>query len=209
MTAFERSLLYFSVATLIAIALGLLCPLVQAAMAAEIVAGGAAPTVVTIPWGDWLTAAAPDIAALVLAAALWLVRQIPGEVGALLRTKRVEQLLDRSIGYGINAVAGAAHGRTLSLDVGSAVLAEAVDYAIEHAPRLVAWAGEDHLAEKIWARLRLDESVGKTAMEALQHLRTDVPAGNGIPVTAVGDASPSVFSSPSGASPAGDGRHPA
>lgn len=185
MTRLDRCILYFGVATLILIGLGLLAPLIQAFAATPgTVMTAPTPTTVTIPWGAWLSAAAPDVAALVLAAALWLVRQVPGEIGALLRTRRVEQLLERAIGYGTNCVAGAAHGRVLSLDVGSAVLAEAVDYAIEHAPRLIEFAGgEDALAEKVWARLKLDESVGMTAMEALQHLRTAVPAGNGVPVT--------------------------
>lgn len=168
MSRADRSILYFCLVTLIAIALWLLWPLVEVAMVAD--AAGATPaTTVTVPWGAWLAAAAPDLTAALVAVALWLLRQLPSEISAHLRTQRVEQVLSRAIGYGLNSVAGAAHDRVLTVDVGSAVLSAALGYVVAHAPAwLVEWmGGEDDVAEKIWARLRIADDVGMSADEAL------------------------------------------
>lgn len=206
MTRFERSLLIFAVGTLIVIALGLLCPLVQA-FAAE-----APPPshTVTVPWGEWLAAAAPDATTILAAVVLWALRQIPGEVGAWLRTRRVEQLLERAIGWGVNTVAGAARDKVLKMEVASDVLAEATQYAIERAPRsLIAWmGGRAAITDMIWARLQVEEGAGLTAEEALEYVPEEHPGfkADGAPGNV--ETNPSGSSLPSGASPAGGVHHP-
>ena len=116
---------------------------------------------VALPWGDWTAAvlhfAGDNLGILVAAAVAALLRRLPGELANMLAVLRVEQLLDRAIGYGINTAAGAARGRVLRVDVGNAVLAEALRYAVAQAPALVRWAGgPEGIAAKIWARLDLE-----------------------------------------------------
>lgn len=120
---------------------------------------------VTVPWGDW-TAEALGLAAVLVAG--WIGRAIPSAVrqwAAKLLGDRVDQLLERAIQYGINAVAGAVRGKTLSLDTGLDVANEALDYAVKHAPKLVQELGVGEVREKILARLDLDEwaAIGATS----------------------------------------------
>ena len=125
----------------------------------------AADSTVTVPIGTWadavLSFAGDHLAALVLAVVAALCRKLPAEAVTFLRMMRAEQLLDRAIGAGINQVRGATAGRVLTLDLGSAVTAKAVQYAIDHGPgSLVDWlGGREGVAEKIWARLDLDPTV--------------------------------------------------
>lgn len=117
----------------------------------------AATTTVVIPWGDWLAAIINESGPVLLAIALWLIRKLPAAWLSEQNIKRIDHLLDRAISYGINTVAGAAKGKELSADVGSEVVAQALNYAIEHGPgSLVGWAGgENGIREKIIARLSL------------------------------------------------------
>lgn len=124
-----------------------------------------AQTAVTLPVGDWIGNAVDVLFGLVMPAIAafmaWILRRVPSAVADVLVMIRVEQLLLRATTYGLNAVKGAAANRTLTVDLGNAVLAEAVGYAIRQAPNLVQWAGgERALAEKIIARLNLEPDVG-------------------------------------------------
>lgn len=118
-------------------------------------------TTVVLPVGTWvdgIIANAIGIAtAAVLALFAWGVRQLPKGVADIVKTLRIEQLLVRAVDYGLNAVAGATRGRTLDVRVGSEVLAQAAQYAIDQAPgRLIEWAGGVEAIKKmILARLQL------------------------------------------------------
>lgn len=118
-------------------------------------------TVVSLPWGDWLAAAVSwggdAIVAVILALLARLLAILPATVGSLVKTLQVEQLLARAVDFGINAVAGAAKGRVLTADLGSQVLAEAANYAVQHGPKgIVDWmGGPAALREMILARLSL------------------------------------------------------
>ncbi|WP_267422623.1 hypothetical protein [Methylobacterium sp. GC_Met_2] len=53
-----------------------------------------------------------------------------------------QQLVERAIAFGLNTVQGAAVGMKLSVDVRSTVLANALNYAVAHAPEwFVKWVG--------------------------------------------------------------------
>lgn len=121
-------------------------------------------TIVTIPWGDWLFESAQVVIAVLGAVVMWGIRQLPARVVAIVQTSQVDQLLKRAIDYGVNTTAGAAKGKALSVDVGNKVLQQAVQYAIDNAPKwLVTWAGgADGLRAKIIARLELES---KAAVE--------------------------------------------
>jgi hypothetical protein len=117
-----------------------------------------AATAVTIPYGDWIGSVASTLAALTVPAVAWGLRFLPGHVVAVIRMTQVDQLLERSIIYGINSVAGASQGKALSVDVGSRVLAEAMTYAIKNGPGwLLGWlGGEAGVRQRIIARLSLE-----------------------------------------------------
>jgi hypothetical protein len=113
---------------------------------------------VTVPWGDWAAEVLIVTAGLLIG---WVGRAVPAAVrqwaGKLLGD-RVDQLLERAIQYGINAVAGAVRGKTLSLDTGLDVANQALNYAVRQAPKLVDEIGVGALRDKILARLDLDEA---------------------------------------------------
>ena len=120
----------------------------------------AADTTVTVPFGDYIAFAADLVskyAAPLVAIILGIAaRVLPAAIVDYLAMLRIEQLLTRAVGYGITAVKGAAEGQTLTVNVGNEVLAQALNYAIKHAPDVVTWAGgADALREKILARLNV------------------------------------------------------
>lgn len=127
---------------------------------ATVVPDSAVDTVVSIPWGDWLYDAATTLIAIIGMIIAWGVRNLPARFAAIVQTAQLDQLLMRAIDYGINTTAGAAKGKNLSIDVGSVVLEQALQYAIDNAPKwLIAWAGGvDGIKAKIIARLDLDAS---------------------------------------------------
>lgn len=119
-------------------------------------------TTVTIPYGEWIASVGDAAASLLLPILLGVLARVmtilPAPIAAMLTTARVEQLLDRAINYGINAVRGATAGKVLTVDVGNKVIAQAADYAIDAAPSLVKWmGGEEALRRKILARLPMTE----------------------------------------------------
>lgn len=64
-----------------------------------------------------------------------------------------------AVNYGLNAVAGATKGKTLSIDVGNQVVTQALGYAVDNGPgKLIGWlGGEEGIRDKILARLTLPE----------------------------------------------------
>jgi hypothetical protein len=134
------------------------------ALAAETAVG------VTIPWGDWLAAAVGSmgetILMIVLSVVAWMSKSLPASIAAMLKTKQVEQILQRSVDYGLNAVAGAAKGKTLDVNTGNEVLNVALAYAVDRAPaQLLAWlGGPEALQHMILARLQLGEDASAAAL---------------------------------------------
>lgn len=127
----------------------------------------AADTAVSVPWGNWvseilsqLMLAAGTIIAFVLA---WAVRYVPAALRGYAdkqRIAQVEQLLERALGWGVGSVKGAVEGKSLSVDVGSKVVAEALQYAVDNGPGwLIGWMGGiDGVREKLLARLPITEA---------------------------------------------------
>lgn len=112
-----------------------------------------------LPYGDYITASADWAMPIVLAGIAWLFRKIPPQFASLLQALRVDQLLEKAVGWGLNSVKGAVAGKVLDVETGNKVLNAAVDYAIQHAPQVVELAGgPTRLKEKILARLLLDET---------------------------------------------------
>lgn len=137
---------------------------VFAAMVAHVAPALAAGTV-EVPIGSWVENVASFGTEIIFAAVAFALRKVPSSLTGLFQALRVDQLLERAVDYGLNAVVEATRGKTLNLETGSAVLGAAVQYAVNMAPTLVAWAGgEDAIRAKIFARLQLAPDVSADAM---------------------------------------------
>lgn len=131
------------------------------AFASPCAAQGAA---VALPWGDVLASAVQGLGSVLVplaaTAALAALARLAGPLRVLVTTTLVERLV-RNVGdYAINAVAGAVRGRTLTVPVGSAVIAGAVQHALDQAPGWLVRAagGIDGLGEKVFRSLPLEEA---------------------------------------------------
>ncbi len=117
-------------------------------------------TTIEIPIGQWISAAGELVLLAIPVAFAWLCRLLPTQLANALVAFRAEQLLGKAVTYGINATAGAVKDRPLSIDVGSEVIQNALQFAIDNAPSLVkTLGGTDLIRQKIIARLSLDENV--------------------------------------------------
>lgn len=126
-------------------------------------------TKVTWAWGTIVSQAAATIASLILAGIAVLARNLPANFAAVFANSRVQTLVDNAVNYGVNAVADAVKDKTLTVNVGNQVLAEALQYAVDNAPAyLLSWAGgKDGLAKKIWAKLDLEPGADSTALPGI------------------------------------------
>src|SRR6266705_1401406 len=95
---------------------------------------------VTIPYGDWIKAAT-DILGVAIwpALAAWLAKlvgnsHLPAALITLIKTLLADQLLGKAVAWGLNSVAGATAGKRLSVHIANQVVAEAVQYAVDHGP---------------------------------------------------------------------------
>jgi len=148
-------------------ALALAC-VASPAYAAEVATVGDKP--VLIPWGDWLVALAvslrepilPIIAAYVIQA----IRKVYPWAALFLTQRRVEMMLEAAVGFGLNAVKGAAKGKTLSVNVAVPVIAKGTQYVIDTAPAAVikAAGGADGIAARIFRKLDLDDLASEAAV---------------------------------------------
>lgn len=131
-------------------------------------------TTVVVPVGNWISEAASSlsqvIGAIALAAFAFLLRSVPKGIGDVIRTFQVEQIIQRGVDYGINAVKGATKDKELTINVGHAVLAEALQYIIDQAPAwLVSWVGgPEALKKMILARLNLASASDADVMLSVQ-----------------------------------------
>lgn len=136
---------------------------------------------VTIPWGDWLTALLQPVSAVLvpLAAAAvtaGIARVAPWAASVLTRD-RVETAIRAGVAYGQNAVAGAARGRTVSVDLGSAVVTAGARHVLATAPAHVVRSagGVEGVAARIFRALPLDPqaSAANVLNPALSRLRDE------------------------------------
>lgn len=118
-------------------------------------------TKVTWAVGSVVSQWADAVEALLIALVAFALRNIPGQIGSILQTMRVDQVINKAIDYAINMVKGATKDKELSFDVGNEVLAKALQYVLDHSPGwLQQWmGGPDKIAEKIISRLNLAPDV--------------------------------------------------
>lgn len=132
-------------------------------------------TKVTWAYGAVIQQWASALSAVAMVAITWLLRNLPTQVYSILVSARVDQLLKKSVDYGINMVAGAAKDRSLTVDVQNEVLARAIQYVIDNAPKwLQSWmGGPEQIANKIIARLDIPADSPPIDVKAvLSHVKT-------------------------------------
>jgi len=117
---------------------------------------------VVIPYGDMVTQVLTYLRDILVVVIMGLLAMLPAPIAAFLKTKQVEQLLERAIDYGISTTKGAVSGKSLKVNVGNQVLAMAVQYAVDEGPaKIIAFlGGEEAMKKKIWARLNLEADSG-------------------------------------------------
>lgn len=118
---------------------------------------------VVIPWGDMLASLASTLVTLAASVLALALARLPASILAMVKTWQVDQLLERSIGYGINMVAGAAKGQELTVPVANKVIEAAVEYAVTNgSTALIKWmGGKEVIEEKVIARLTLVPEAGE------------------------------------------------
>ena len=131
-------------------------------------------TAVLVPYGSWLDAILANAQGIAVAAILSIVavasRNAPAWLAQIIKMLLTEQMLAHAVAFGINAVRGAVKGQTLSVGVGSEVLAQAFTYVISKAPGwFLKWVGgPENLKTMILARLDLEaDADAKTVLEGV------------------------------------------
>lgn len=136
---------------------------------------------VTLPWGDWLSAILSEVILIAGTVATllvtWALRYVPETLKAYITEQHrnaAEQLIEKGIDYAINAVKDFTTGKKLDVNVGSQVVAEALNYIIKHGPEwLITWlGGADAIREKILARLDLADGVAAAEVAAVAEVTT-------------------------------------
>lgn len=137
-----------------------------------------------LPWGDAVLALAQGLATLsmpvVVAGFAAALARFGGPLRLLVTDALVERLVRNATDYALNAVAGAVRGRRLTVSVGSAVIAQAVQRALDQAPAWLirAAGGGEGVAAKVFRSLPLEAAAtaGNTLEPALDRVLRRGPA---------------------------------
>lgn len=135
---------------------------------------------VTLSAEAMVAAAAPTVSAFAVTALSGLATILIGQIGPVwlssLLASRIEIVVRTAVDYALNAVEGAAKGQVLTIPVGSAVVAKALQRALDSTP---AWiirlaGGPAEIGARIFRSLHLepDSTAAKVLEPALQGLGT-------------------------------------
>jgi hypothetical protein len=133
------------------------------------------PTEVVLNWGDFVAIFLANISdpqsvawTFVAGSIAWLVSRLPGPAMWAFNVFKVDQLLMNSLRAAINSTKGATVGQALSINVGSEVLAKAIQYAIDNGQKwLIDWmGGRQGIEQKLIARMDLNETVDGATLSA-------------------------------------------
>lgn len=168
---------------LLALALACVCSPAVAAGIGEI---GREPVV--IPFGDWIVAIAntasevlkPILMPILVGAIVAGINKVAPWGMLLLSQQRIELMADAALNYGLNAVRGAAKGKTLSADQAREVIRVGTEYVTRAAPAKVVEAanGVQGIAQRVFRKLDLDGDghVLNVLIPAVEDLERNVPA---------------------------------
>lgn len=129
-----------------------------------------APTTASLPWGDWILAVLPAVSNVLVpiaaAAVTAGVYKVAPWASLLLSRQRVEMMIQGGAAYGMNAVEGVVKGKTLSVPLGSAVIAEGVQHIINTSPQraIEKAGGVPGIAGMVFRSLPLDENSSAKAV---------------------------------------------
>lgn len=121
-------------------------------------------TTIVMPVGSWIesltTAIRDAVVSLLGLGLLWASRLLPETIRQYIngqRIKAAEQLIGHAVDAAFNAVRGATKGMKVEVNVGSALVAEGAQYAIDNGPAwLISWlGGVEGIKQRIAARLDL------------------------------------------------------
>ena len=136
----------------------------------------AADTRVTWGWGDelsrWMRILEPVLVPALVSLALWLLSLVapylPGPVGLAVRMWFTERTMRELVGRSYTAVAGAAEGREVTVDVGNQQLAYIASTALrELPPRMIRWmGGEDGIRAKASAVIPFEAEASSASVNA-------------------------------------------
>ena len=163
--------------------------LALAALAVTIIAASASPAWAAdgigaaSSWGSWLATVLTTVeASLVPVAAAALtaaIAKVAPWVVTLLGRQWIEGAIRAGIDFGLNAVAGAVRGRTLSADLGPAVVAAATQHVVATSPATVIRkaGGVQGVAARIFQALPLEAAASAETVltPALRLLEGDRP----------------------------------
>ncbi|QRE76178.1 hypothetical protein [Methylobacterium aquaticum] len=137
------------------------------AVAQAVATAPADTTSVTLSAAPWIallqeiviTAVIPAVAAYAIQA----IRKVYPWAALFLTQSRVEQMANAVTEYAINAVPGAVKEGKLSINVGSQVIAKAVQRAVDAAPAkaIEAAGGQAGLAEIVFRKLNLEDDANE------------------------------------------------
>lgn len=116
----------------------------------------------------------PIVVPLVAAYAINAIRKVYPWAALFLTQRCVEAMIESGASYGLNAIQGAAKGKTLAVNVGSAVIVAGAQRIIDEAPARVikAAGGPEGIAKRIFRKLDLvDEAdAGNTLAPAVERI---------------------------------------
>ncbi|MGH1588184.1 hypothetical protein ACRBEV_07220 [Methylobacterium phyllosphaerae] len=127
---------------------------------------------VTLPWGDWLVGLLQPVTAVLVplaaAAVTAGIARVAPWAASLLTRDRVEAAIRAGAEFGQNAVAGAARGRTVNVDLGAAVVAAGTRHVLATAPAHVVRkaGGAEGVAARIFRALPLDPQASAASVLA-------------------------------------------
>lgn len=115
---------------------------------------GTPSTSVTVPWGEWVTAAVTTAQPVVTLALTGIVSYIVAAyVPPWLKAfagdaaqRRVNEVLQKAVASAVAQTKNAVMGRRLTIPVASVVLSRAMQYAVNQAPQLIKTATHDEVA---------------------------------------------------------------
>lgn len=139
------------------------------------------------PAGDWVgdvAVALPSLLATIIMGVI--LRFLPAQLKGFLtaqRTAQAEQLLERALGMAASKVADDLKGKGISVDVKNKVLADGLQYVIDHgADPLKKWlGGQGDIVQKLEARLATSPAIAAITTPAV----TAVAATTTAPAAAI------------------------
>lgn len=178
----------FALAAAAAFAQDLTTPPVIAASPEAVVAADEA-TSATIEWGNliiyWVKGLQVVLVTVLVGGLTWAATWIPGVAGIGARFLLVnygERIIQNAIDFAVNKIEGAAKGEKLTVNVGSAVIASAVERIMDLADddRTLRWVvkllgGERGVANKVFRKLDLEKAA--TADKVLTPAVLRLPKG--------------------------------